>query len=101
MNDINSKEINQALSVRHPMYIGGEVLAVLLVLEFIGVIVSHAFHWPWWIGSQLPVAYLLWQWSRERRFAYRLGLAWNRKREAEVELSRQLREALRRNEDPA
>lgn len=101
MNDINSKEINQALSVRHPMYIGPEAGVVAGILEFVAVIITHATHWPWWISAQLPVAYLLWMWSRERRFAYRLGLAWNRKRDAEVELSRQLREALRRGEDPA
>lgn len=99
MNDINSKEINQALSVRHPMYIGPEAVIVAGILEFVGVLITHATKWPWWIAGQLPIVYLLWAWSRERRFAHRLASAWNVKRDAELDLHRQLREALRHGDE--
>lgn len=91
-------EIDQALPVQHPMYLDGSAFTVIVVLEVAAVIVDHAFHWPWWIGAQSPVVYLWWGWSRERKFAHRLSRAWNKKRDAEIDLSRQLREALRANE---
>lgn len=92
-------EINQALPIRHPMYLDGSAVIIVAVLEFIAVVVDHALHWPWWIGAQAPVAYLWWGWSYERKFAHRLSVAWNRKRDNEVELHGQLREALRRNRE--
>lgn len=80
INDRDSKEINQALPVRHPGTIEpGAVIAIVAALEFLGVLANHALHWPWWIGAQLPVAYLMWQWSKERSFAHRLANAWNEK----------------------
>lgn len=94
-------EINQALPIRHPMYLGGEAVVSVLVLESIGGALNHIWHWPWWVGAQFPVAYLLWKWSEERKFAHHLSRAWNKKRDAEVELHRQLREALRRDDEPA
>lgn len=92
-------EINQALPIQLPMYLDGSAFTVILVLEFVAVLMDHALHWPWWIGAQAPVIYLWWEWSQERKFAHRLSVAWNKKRDAEVELSRQLREALRQNGD--
>jgi hypothetical protein len=97
VNDIDSKEINQALPVRHPMYLGIEAVIATGILEVVAVAITRVTHWPWWIAFQLPIVYLLWKWSRERRFAHRLAGAWNKKRDVEVELSRQLREALRRS----
>ena len=99
INDRDSKEINQALPVRHPETIEpGAVIVIVAALEFVGVLANHALGWPWWIGAQLPVVYLMWQWAKERQFAHRLASAWNKKRDAEVELHRQLREALQRDE---
>jgi hypothetical protein len=91
-------EISQALPIRHPMHLGPEPVVGALILEAIGGAINHIWHFPFWVGVQLPVVCLLWMWSQERRFAHRLASAWNKKRDAEVELSRQLREALRANE---
>lgn len=91
-------EISQALPIQHPMYLGIEPLVTALILEGVGAALNHIWHWPFWIGAQLPVSYLLWKWSDERRFAHHLSRAWNKKRDTEVELSRQLREALQANE---
>lgn len=72
-------EIHQALPVQHPMYLDGSAIIVITILEFVGALVDHALHWPWWIGAQLPVVYLWWGWSEERKFAHRLARAWNKK----------------------
>lgn len=100
INDRDSKEINQALPVRHPGTIDpGAVIAVVAALEGLGAVVTHLLHWPEWIGAQGAVIYLMWQWSKERQFAHQLASAWNRKRDAEVEVRAQLRGALRHDDE--
>jgi hypothetical protein len=79
------------------MYVGPEAVIMVGILEVVAVAITHATHWPWWITAQLPILFLLRKWSEERRFAHRLASAWNKKRDAEVELHRQIREALHRD----
>lgn len=63
----------------HPALSEGATIAKVAVIEAIGVGINHAFHWSWWVGAQLPVAYLFWRLMHERAFYTRIVLAWNKR----------------------
>jgi hypothetical protein len=71
-------DINPALPIGpedRPSGVSFVINAILL--EAVGQIPTHLWHWPTWIGLQLPIAYLLWKISEERAARSRLIAAWN------------------------
>jgi hypothetical protein len=73
-------EISPVHAVQHPLHLDyGPLLVKIVVLEWAGALPGYLWHWPWWIGAQLPIAYLVWKLAQERAFAFRVVSAWNKK----------------------
>lgn len=63
----------------HPSLSQGATLVKVALLEGAGAGINHLFDWPWWIGSQLAVAYLFWRLMHERAFYTSIVVAWNKR----------------------
>lgn len=73
------KDLIPALPIRYDAPLSEAVVVTTVILEAVGHVPTYLWHWPWWIGQQLPIAYLLWKLAEEGQMRLSIIRAWNQR----------------------